>query len=92
MRTQQLDTDGSASRLLGCQEAATYLGITPRSLARLVAGGLLTPVRLPGLRRTLFDRQNLEDLIDLERASDPGNRQDAAGWEGVEEPDGEGWR
>lgn len=32
------------SRLLGLEETATYLGVTPRSVHRLVKRGLLSPV------------------------------------------------
>jgi excisionase family DNA binding protein len=51
------------SRLLGIEEAVLFLGVTARSLYRLVEKGMLTPVRLPGFRRTLFDRQDLEALV-----------------------------
>jgi excisionase family DNA binding protein len=89
MIIQQVDVDISASRLLGLKEAAMYLGVTPRSVYRLVAEGLLTPVRLPGIRRTLFDRRNLEDLVVMARAASARNHNEAAGWDGVEEPEGE---
>ncbi len=51
------------SRLLGVEEAALFLGVTARSLYRLVDKGMLTPVRLPGFRRTFFDRRDLEALV-----------------------------
>jgi Helix-turn-helix domain len=51
------------SRLLGLEETATFLGVTPRSVHRLVKRGLLTPVRLSGFRRTLFDREDLLALV-----------------------------
>lgn len=57
----------SESRLLGLEETATYLGVTPRSVHRLVKRGLLTPVRIPGFRRTLFDRQDLLALVALSK-------------------------
>lgn len=50
-------------RLLGREESAAYLGITPKSIGRLVAKGVLTPVRLPGFRRVLFDKQDLDVVI-----------------------------
>ena len=50
-------------RLLGRQAAADYLGINPRTLERLVSSGRLAPVRLPGVRRTLFERADLDRLV-----------------------------
>jgi excisionase family DNA binding protein len=50
-------------RLLGREQAATYLGVTTRSIHRLVARGLLSPVRIHGVRRTLFDRSDLDELV-----------------------------
>jgi hypothetical protein len=38
------------SRLLGVEEAALFLGVTARSLYRLVDKGMLTPVCLPGFQ------------------------------------------
>ncbi len=48
---------------MGLSEAAAYLGITDRSLYRFIAQGDLIPVRLPGLRRTLLDKADLEALV-----------------------------
>lgn len=50
-------------RLLSLQEAAIYLGLTIRSVHRLIAQGKLRPVRLGGFRRTLLDRTDLEALV-----------------------------
>jgi hypothetical protein len=47
------------NRLKGRNQAAFYLGITPRSLDRLVAKGILMPIRIAGVRRTLFDQGEL---------------------------------
>jgi hypothetical protein len=85
MNEQEQHTDGSASRLLGVNAAATYLGITPRSVYRLVEQGLLIPVRLPGLRRPLFDKRNLEDLAELSRAASPSIPHRSVGCDGGEE-------
>jgi excisionase family DNA binding protein len=52
------------SRLLGFEGAATYLDITKRSVYRLVERGIIRPVRLPGVRRTLFDKKDLDALIE----------------------------
>jgi len=54
------DTQG---RLLGVTDTAVFLGVTPRSVLRLIERGMLIPVRLPGCRRTLFDRHDLEQLV-----------------------------
>jgi len=61
-------------RLLGRDETARYLGTTPRSVDRLVGKGVLTPVKLPGLHRTLFDKTDLDRIID----SAKGARQEHA--------------
>ena len=52
------------SRLMGREAAATYLNITTRSLDRLVGRGIITPVKIAGLRRIWFDRADLDALID----------------------------
>lgn len=54
----------SETRLLGREAAADYMNITIRSLERLVDKGILTPVRIAGFRRTLFDKQDLDMLIE----------------------------
>jgi excisionase family DNA binding protein len=57
------------SRLFGRPQAAGYLNVTTRTVDRLVARGLLNPIRLPGIRRTLFDRADLDALVDTVRES-----------------------
>jgi hypothetical protein len=52
------------SRLLGREAAALYLDMTTRSLDRLVERGVITPVKISGLRRTWFDRGDLDALIE----------------------------
>ena len=47
--------------------AAAYLGVSVRSLWRLVDAGHLHPVRLPGLRRVAFDVRELDRLIEVSR-------------------------
>jgi excisionase family DNA binding protein len=51
-------------RLLRREAAADYMNITIRSLERLVEKGIVTPVRIVGFRRTLFDKQDLDTLIE----------------------------
>jgi hypothetical protein len=55
------------TRLFSREETAVYLGTTPRSVDRLVNRGVLVPIRIPGLQRTLFDKQDLERLIESSR-------------------------
>jgi excisionase family DNA binding protein len=45
------------------REAAGYLGISEWSIKTLHWHGHLPAVRLPGVRRQLFDLQDLEALI-----------------------------
>jgi hypothetical protein len=63
-----MDSQGSAPqpepRLMGREAAAIYLDMTTRSLDRLVERGVITPVKISGLRRTWFDRGDLDALID----------------------------
>ena len=68
-------TQGSETRLLGLDGAAIYLNITPRSIYRLIDRGIIRPVRIPGVRRTLFDKHDLDTLVEsgkLKRASAVG--------------------
>jgi len=53
----------SPARCLDVAATAEFLCITPRSVWRLVAKGTLRPLHVPGLRKRLFDRHDLEDLI-----------------------------
>jgi excisionase family DNA binding protein len=55
-------------RLLSREATAAYLGTTARTVDRLVGKGLLTPVRLPGLRRVFFDRADVDALVDAGKA------------------------
>jgi excisionase family DNA binding protein len=47
--------------------AAEYLGVSVRSVWRLVDAGHLHPVRLPGLRCVAFDVRELDALIEASR-------------------------
>ena len=44
--------------------AAAYSGVPVRALWRLIAAGRLAPVRIPGTRRVLLLREQLDALID----------------------------
>lgn len=54
-------------RLWGLQETARYLGVSPWTVRELVWRGDLAPVRLPRVRRLLFDRGDLERLIEASK-------------------------
>ena len=56
-------------RLLDLAGAASYLGVSPWTIRDLEAGGILPRVRVPlpsrgELRKLLFDREDLDRLID----------------------------
>jgi excisionase family DNA binding protein len=51
-------------RLLGFDAAASYLNVNLQTIRRLMARGVLQPVRIPTLRRVLFDRHDLDSLIE----------------------------
>ena len=57
-------------RLYGIKEAATYLGISVRSIERLLEKDEIPTVKLPGLRRILFRVEDLDQLI-AEYVTDP---------------------
>ena len=61
--------NGRQRRLMGREEAAEYLRVTLRTLDRLTARGLLSPVRLPGICRTLLDLADLNRLVDEAKRS-----------------------
>jgi len=50
--------------LMDMKGAKTYLGISLRSMERLVAEQEIEIVRLPGIRRNLFRAADLDKLID----------------------------
>jgi len=51
-------------RLATIEQVAAYLSIAPRSVWRLIDGGKLAAVRLPGLRRTWVERAQIDALVD----------------------------
>jgi hypothetical protein len=57
----------SPGRLLGFDAAAGYLNVTGQTVRRLRARGVLHPVHIPTLRRVLFDRQDLDSLIEASK-------------------------
>jgi hypothetical protein len=61
---REMDTHIAGERLLSRDGTARYLGTTPRSVDRLVDKGVLVPVKVPGLHRVLFDKADLDRLID----------------------------
>jgi hypothetical protein len=58
-----------AARLLDVDAAATYLGVSPWTIRDLEAAGTLKRVRVPlrggELRKLLFDRADLDRLIEV---------------------------
>jgi excisionase family DNA binding protein len=68
MATDMLEA--SQGRLLGVNATASYLNVTEQTIRRLMARGVLTPVRLPAVRRILFDRQDLDRLIESGKTGD----------------------
>ena len=59
-------------RLLNVPDAARYLGVFPRSIRTLYHSGRLAAIRLPGgdggdMRRLLFDRHDLDALVEASR-------------------------
>jgi excisionase family DNA binding protein len=61
----------SVGRLFSFESAANYMGITTRTLARLVDKGAIRAIKLAGLRRILFDREDLDQLIESAKAQSP---------------------
>ena len=49
---------------MSLREAEDESGIPKDSLRKLVADGTLPAVELPGIRRVLIDRQDLNELIE----------------------------
>lgn len=61
---------GLLQRLLGREAAAQYLGVSVDTVDRLMTQGELRRVRLPvAERRILFDRADLDRLIDVWKES-----------------------
>jgi excisionase family DNA binding protein len=56
-----------APRLLDVEAAADYLGVSAWTIRDLVERGSLSRVALPGVRRLLFDRCDLDGLIESSR-------------------------
>jgi excisionase family DNA binding protein len=58
---------GDTPRLLDVEAAADYLGVSAWTVRDLVERGTLSRVALPGVRRLLFDRCDLDRLIETSR-------------------------
>lgn len=56
-------------RGLSITAASAYSGIPARRLWALIAEGRLRAIRLPGMRRVLLDREDLDQLLDAHKAS-----------------------
>jgi len=77
---QQLET-----RLLGSEQAATYLGVALPTLLRLIARGIISPVQIPGVRRTLIDKRDLDALVESGKLQRVAQRSEPAIQVGAEE-------
>jgi hypothetical protein len=51
-------------RGLSVRAASAYSGLAERALWRLIAAGRLAPIRIPGTRRLLLDRLDLDALLE----------------------------
>jgi excisionase family DNA binding protein len=51
-------------RVLGLDAAAAYLDTSPRTIQRLIARGVSTPVTIPTLKRVLIAREDLDRLVE----------------------------
>lgn len=57
------------NRLMSVEKAAGYLGVNGITVRRIIARGTIFPVKMPEVRRVLFDQQDLDRLI--QEAKDP---------------------
>jgi excisionase family DNA binding protein len=73
----------AGTRLLGLDAAASYLNINLQTVRRLMERGVLQPVRIPTLRRVLFDRQDLDTLIEAGKST-PNRAECAVSLVGIE--------
>jgi hypothetical protein len=66
---------GIAPRGLNLAQASEYLGCCPSTFKKLVATGVAPPpIRIPGLDRAIFDRQDLDRVMsELTRAAKAGD-------------------
>ena len=55
------------ARLLNLPDFAARLSTTIRTIQRLIARGVLVPVQLPGVRRTLLAEADIARLINTSR-------------------------
>ena len=60
---QRLAGVSAIPRLLSVAELAALLHCTPRTVYRLVERDVIWPVRVPALRRVLFDLHDVEALL-----------------------------
>jgi excisionase family DNA binding protein len=51
------------ARLVDVAGAARYLGVSRRSVFRMLEAGALSPVRLPGVRALRLDVRDLERIV-----------------------------
>lgn len=56
-----------AGRCLDLGAASGYLGLAPRTVWRMVEKGTLRPIRFPKVRKVLFDRADLDALVEASK-------------------------
>ena len=67
MRPVASQAGGLSPRLLTARQAATYLALGYETVLDLVKSDTIRPVRLGDLRKLLFDRGDLDRLIDASK-------------------------
>jgi hypothetical protein len=68
----EVTVEATDRRVLGVEAAAAYLDTSPRTIHRLIARGVLRPISIPTLKRVLFDRLDLDRLVEDGKAGDNG--------------------
>jgi len=74
MKEEKKPGKGTAAerRLFTVNDACTYLSISRMSLYRLIKQEKISPLMISG--RTLFDRKDLDELIETSKSSTKRNR------------------
>lgn len=69
-RDLESGASGPPRRLLGVEEAAAYLSLSVWTIREMEWRGDLRRVRLPRIRRLLFDRADLDRLVEEGKGGD----------------------
>lgn len=65
--------------------AARFISISPRLLRQLVSRGDIRPIRVPGIRRLLYDVQDLRALLGRWKTASEGFRESRKATQGLVE-------